>query len=625
MKKRSLIISSLAVGGIIFLTLGHYEMAYTPKSEKIVNPQQNVTTDRNYILQTTTRDAQLAQELTPEHIEFGKESFFKDTFGNEVFFTDIMGIFNGPITLVNIAKAINQLGGKGTTNLQVKLAEDYSIGDYSFKKGDKLDTGLDVPKGSYIPLGVKFVYDKGRVRAGITCAACHATTTRDGQVIQGAPNTDLNIGTVLAMATNTASYFTHTEIKSIKDYITERSTSFTTPDGKANKLPDPEKLEQFVDSQIIEWPKGSNDTTIEFKNNPVQIPDVFTLGDHPYGWSGQGLAGPYKGLTAAINNAHTQNMDATSQSELSKKVLQIDKDVYLGTLLQNAANSEFRYDSKKHGTPSEFFKTIDPTPGTPGVNELIISSSYPTASYMSSTGLLSSSPGYKAWEQMNAMSAYMNTLQPPQTVGKGINVAKGEAVYQKAGCITCHGGTYFTNNHLIPTSEIKTESSRAIAFAPTERLFGPPSVWDPSTPVPLPDNPKALPVPLTPFEQSELAFGWAHNNAEGGYKIPSLLGLKWSAPYLHDGGVAVGADNEFGAGNTLFKNIQADPANSLRALLDRWLRHKVIEANKEYFKTARVTGAGHNYWVDEQAGYTAEEQQALIDYLLQITSKEPTP
>jgi hypothetical protein len=32
----------------------------------------------------------------------------------------------------------------------------------------------------------------------------------------------------------------------------------------------------------------------------------------------------------------------------------------------------------------------------------------------------------------------------------------------------------------------------------------------------------------------------AHRGSNGGYKVPSLVGLYWSEPYLHDGGVAVG-------------------------------------------------------------------------------------
>ncbi|EPR26435.1 putative membrane associated protein [Geobacillus sp. WSUCF1] len=33
-----------------------------------------------------------------------------------------------------------------------------------------------------------------------------------------------------------------------------------------------------------------------------------------------------------------------------------------------------------------------------------------------------------------------------------------------------------------------------------------------------------------------------------------------------------------------------------------------------------VTGEGHRYWIDRQAGFTKEEQKAVLDYLLSHTS-----
>ncbi|SFA49196.1 hypothetical protein SAMN05192569_102034 [Parageobacillus thermantarcticus] len=71
-------------------------------------------------------------------LQLGREVFYKETFGNEVFLTDIMGIVNGPLTMMNIAKAVISLKGKGTTNLQVELAEDVTIGGRTYKKGEKL-------------------------------------------------------------------------------------------------------------------------------------------------------------------------------------------------------------------------------------------------------------------------------------------------------------------------------------------------------------------------------------------------------------------------------------------------------------------------------------------------------
>ena len=99
--------------------------------------------------------------------------------------------------------------------------------------------------------------------------------------------------------------------------------------------------------------------------------------------------------------------------------------------------------------------------------------------------------------------------------------------------------------------------------------------------------------------------------------MPSLAGLYWTAPYLHDGGVAVGKniDIELGLPGTVQKNIAPDPANSLKALFDRDLRARVVAANAP-LERMNVQGIGHNYWVDVQAGFSAEQQRALLLYLL---------
>ncbi|MBM7602212.1 cytochrome c551/c552 [Metabacillus crassostreae] len=614
-----LIIFVMLTGIIIFLTIVEPEYAYVPPNEKVVNSEDK---DLNKFHQVSF----IQNEDQDKLIEKGKGFFYQDTFGNEVFFTDIMGMFDGAFSFPTITKAIIKLNGKGTDNLMVESAQKVKIGDRIIEKGELIETGLDVPKGAYVPLGVKFKYDEGNIKAGISCALCHATVNQSGKVVQGISNNDLDIGLMLALATNTASYFTHTEMESIKQFIKDENRVIENSKGDIEALPNMEQLEEFVDREVMKWPKGSIDTTIDFKNNPIQTIDVFTKGDQPYGWSGQGQIGPFKGLSAAINNAHSQNMDSVSQTAISNEVLNIDKELYLAILLQNAANEKYRYDPKTGVKPSEFFSKVDPTPGADGVNKLIPSSTYPKASYMTSVGLFSSSDGLRAWEQQNAMSAFMNTLEPPKTGLKATSTtsrAEGRIVFENAGCISCHGGTYLTNNKVIPSEEIKTDNSRAMGFKKLENFFTTPTIYDPETPVPLPENPIIKEVPMTKEQEQQLRLGWAFGGSEGGYKTISLYGLYWSAPYLHDGGVAVGPniEKDIGVPGTIFKGIKPSARNSLLAMIDSNLRKKVINENKknEKLRTAHVSGKGHEYWVDSSTGFSKEEQQALIDYLLKVT------
>src|SRR5262249_8860502 len=61
-----------------------------------------------------------------------------------------------------------------------------------------------------------------------------------------------------------------------------------------------------------------------------------------------------------------------------------------------------------------------------------------------------------------------------------------------------------------------------------------------------------------------------------------------------------------GVVGTLMWGVRPDPANSLRALVDRRLREKVSAANRgsDVLRAVHVAGIGHEFWVDEQAGFS---------------------
>lgn len=125
------------------------------------------------------------------------------------------------------------------------------------------------------------------------------------------------------------------------------------------------------------------------------------------------------------------------------------------------------------------------------------------------------------------------------------------------------------------------------------------------------------------IDPKQIALGFGHNG-RGGYKVKGLMGLRWSAPYLHDGGVAVGPElSQAGLSETLMKGIEPDPYNSLKAMIDRRLRQQVIDANRKdsRLRDTHVTGQGHEFWVDDGTGFTKEQQDALVHYLLSLKMK----
>ena len=60
--------------------------------------------------------------------------------------------------------------------------------------------------------------------------------------------------------------------------------------------------------------------------------------------------------------------------------------------------------------------------------------------------------------------------------------------------------------------------------------------------------------------------------------------------------------------------------NSLRALIDRKLRQRVITANAfaPSLRAMHVQGIGHDFWVDAETGFTPADQEALIQYVFSL-------
>ncbi|WP_434130628.1 hypothetical protein [Methylocaldum sp. GT1BB] len=572
-----------------------------------------------------------AVEITRELLELGRRAFYEETYGNEVFLTDVVGVIDGPIDLWKLAKATMALGGEPTTNLQVQLDRDVTIGGRTFRRGTWVNTGLDVPAGGLIPLGMRVFLQQGQIRVGMTCAACHATVDPStGAIIEGAPNADVNPGLLLAFATNSAAFFRQTDVNPMRlppgDHI------YLKTDDRNARLPDPRAVEDAVDAALLAWPPGNFDSTGDLQNNPTQIPTSYTFGAWPYGWSGFASTGWFHGLTTLNANVHGTNSDMTTGADSSESLLGIDKETYLGVILQRSANEGFRLSEGEQ--PSLFFKRIDPTPGTPGMNQAVTMPGYPKGSIFILDGLMPNTPGMPVAAQLNGMSAWQNTLSPPPSPSDDKEaIRRGARLFSKAGCINCHSAPNFTNNRVLPQPTLGTHPSRAKALAAFWWSFVPPKTYPADVPVPLPANPEMLPVPtdITPEEDQRLAY--AQGNPAGGYKVPKLVGIRVSAPYLHDGGVAAGPEAFRREGDRmvvaktdqlgmsfLFRGMAPDPRNSLRALLDRDLRASVVAANRAdpRLQKANVDGSGHEVWVDKEGGYTLRDQDDLMAFLLSL-------
>jgi hypothetical protein len=591
------------------------------------------------LLQTEEGRNQLSAEngaiaITEDLINIGRKAFYAETFGNEVFQTDVVGALNGPINLVTMTQAIARLAGKPTSNLQIPINHDVTIGGREFKAGTLVNTGLDVPARSVLPLGMRAFISHGKARVGITCAACHATVDpNSGRILEGAPNIDLDTGTILAFASNSAAMFRQTDVNPTQ--FPTGAHTYINADGEEARLPDAKAVEDAVDAALLSWAPGNFDSSGTLVNNPSQNPSSYTFKNYPYGWSGFSAIGWFHGLTTLNNNVHATNSDPTTGADSSLPLLGIDKETYLGVILQNAANPAFRL--PEGAKPSEFFDKIDPTPGEPGINQTIRMPGFPKGSLFMLDGLMANSPGMPIAQQLNGMSAWQNTLAPPPSqVGDLESLQRGAAVFDRAGCAECHSGRYFTNNRVIAQTEVGTQPSRAPTLAPFTRIFTDPKTYPSNVSAPPPTDVPVLDVPIDITPQSDLELAFGANNSAGGYKVPSLIGMAVSAPYLHDGGVAASAEalkqptrgepfqvanaEQLGMAGTLLNWIPPDPAASLRVLVDRTLRQAAIAQNRANpdLQRTHVDGSGHNYWVDADSGFTVQDQTELIQFLLSL-------
>lgn len=416
------------------------------------------------------------------------EAFRVDTGGADSFYSHL-GILSGPLTLNAILRASRE-ARTGTSNLRVTLDSDAVIGGRAYLKGDVIDTGFDLPRGRELPLG----FVKRGDAVSFSCGLCHSSYDPDSDtIIDGAPNKDLHLGLLLALASRSTTLFPYTDAHPWR-YVRGKEHGLSV-DGKFVYLPDERLFEDAVDKVLLRWPPGYADLERDLIAAPRQIPALF--GD---------------------------------SSEVVRHPFSLSDGV------------------KPHGIPRRVYEKIIGGPVTDS-------------------------------EQASQATTF---IPPLDDVDPSIYTT-GRTLFISAGCVSCHNG----NPRRVGRDEV-------------------------GIPVPRPQEPSR------PSASDELRARMTFGEDEA-IRVPSLLGLTWSAPYLSDGGVAVSADGvRRGIADTLLVHLAPDSKESLRALLDRKERAKVIEANRSdnTATSMQIDGSGHLYWVDEEAGYGREDQNAIIYFLM---------
>jgi hypothetical protein len=590
-----------------------------------------------------------AVQITQELIDQGEAIFLNRKIGDTLGLQRVFGFTQGFATIFpEVTAAIANLQGQPTSNLVITLQKTLTLGNLTLPQGASLPTGLDVAADTS-PGGFPVGFPGG----ALTCAACHVAIAPTGEKLKGVPNGDLAIPLLVALAPNSAAGFARLNINPLDPQFQGNGKTIYDSNGNLVQLPDPQKFEQAFDTAVLAVPYGHFESSPDGIDNTTQIPSVFTFKTHPYLADGQFAVGPFAGL-AAINNAvHSSEINLLAAAQNSVETIGIDREVYLGTVLQNAADPRLRLPAGPV-KPSEWLRQVAPELDQAELEDQIAAPGagrYPNLkpSLFTYNGLIFTPPTDRPGDIASgkflfadiAMAAWQNSLVSPsnqtpanqQALATG-SVQRGARIFAAAQCLTCHKAPFFTDNRIHPVKVIKTNPVRAQSRLKLNPLLVSPQMYALNTPVPIPADAEVLDIPTAGIAKTPTTLPKGIL-PKGGYKTTPLLGLYLSPPYLHDGGAAVRqgtldikADGSFtiadpsglGLSGTLSQGIPADAAESLRALLDRNLRRQVIATNQANpaLALSNLDGKGHNFYVDAAAGYTPAQQTDLINFLLAL-------
>lgn len=590
-----------------------------------------------------------AVEITQQLIDQGEQIFFNRKIGDAFGLQAVFGFGQGlSLILPEIQTAIQALQGQPTSNLVIKLQKDLTLGSQTFPAGTSIPTGLDIPGNASLPIGLL-------PTGNITCAICHAVVTPKGEVIKGAPNNDLGASILIALSPNTAAGFARLNFDPLDPKFKVQGTGKTIINSKGERvqLPDPDVFEKAFDDAVLAVPYGNFESSPDRIDNTTGIPNVFTFKSGPYTAGGEFAVGPFAGASAISNGVHSSEINLLAAYQLADETIGIDPEVYLGTILQNAANPQIRLPEDQIVQPSAWLRLVAPDPSRAELEDqfpLPSTGAPPNTrpSLLSFNGLIFSpatnNPSDPASGNFmfatNAMAAFQNSLVPAPNRSranrlalKSGSVERGARIFKQAECATCHIPPFFTDNKIHSIKEIKTNPARAKSRLGLKQLLVPPQMYTLDTPVPVPPGAKVLDVPTAGIASSPTSLPEGLL-PDGGYKTTPLRGVYLSPPYLHDSGVAVRAGaiavgkdqitvtdpSGLGLTGTLSQGLPASAASSLRALVDRDLRRQVIAANKAdpRLVSSHLDGTGHRFYVDRKAGYSIKDQTDLVNFLLAL-------
>jgi hypothetical protein len=123
-----------------------------------------------------------------------------------------------------------------------------------------IDTGLDVPKArprrsAWLcgPAGPAWIC----VPASPALHVIPRSIRKPSRLFTALRNTDLQAGLILALASNSASFFAHADIEELRPLMKDPKRTVDRIERETSPLPDPQALEDAVDAAFLKWPPGT--------------------------------------------------------------------------------------------------------------------------------------------------------------------------------------------------------------------------------------------------------------------------------------------------------------------------------------------------------------------------------